>query len=248
MPLDPQKRNAVAALIEEGMAQVQQGETFAKAAQDPLDQDFEGLDEARASSDAAHEEDQDDSDGADNTDAADADDEDEADGDDDDSDDDEDDADDAPGEGRLSKADGDWVDAMPLLEAIDRKYDLILERLGGMNLLYEEVQGIKGQVGTLAKAVQSSAQGTLTLAKAIAPHADAPLPPKSKRVAVPTAIMSKADADESPAVFFAKAEQALTAGRIGVSDLALLNGTVNTRGLAGARAALPQLFALVEAK
>lgn len=236
------QRDAVAELLEEGMAQVARGETFAKAAQDPLDSDFEGLDDARQASDAAHDEDDQDAAGQ-GQDGDDADLDDGEDGNEGEQDDDEDE--DGEGAPAFAKAEsGGFVDAMPLLQELDRK----LERLEALGLLFEEVQTIKGQVTTLAKAVQATAQGTLTLAKAVAPHVDAPLPPRSQqaRVTVPTTTTVQPTGTTDAGTVFAKAEQAAADGRISAGDMALMNGVINSRGVAGAREALPQLFSIIE--
>ncbi|WP_241900035.1 hypothetical protein [Deinococcus sp. UR1] len=232
------------------MAQVQQSEAFAKAAQDPLDEDFSDLDDARAQSDAANASNTPDDDQDDQADGTDPDGTDPDDDDEDDTDDDEDDTDpDGQGAGQFSKADGgDFVDAMPLLQAMDRKYDLILARMEGLLSLADDVNGLRGQIGTLAKAVQASAQGTMTIAKAIAPHADAPLPSKSRqaRTYAPTGVDLTPTGSTDPSALFAKAEKAAERGLITAGDVSLLNGVTNSRGVEGARAALPQLFSIIE--
>ena len=242
------QRSAVEQLIAEGMAQVQGGATLAKAAQDQLDKDFKPLTDAQAASDAAQDDDEDgikDSEQSDDQgDGA----KEDADTDDSEQGDDQGDTesdDDDQGEGEVAKADGDFIDAMPLLEALDQKLGVITDRLGGVGLLFDEVNALKGVVGKMAKAIEDQASGTLLIAKAVSPHLDAPLPPKSK-VRVPTA--QAAPATITPSAFFAKAEQAMSAGKLGPSDISLLNAVVNSKGVDGARSALPQLTAIVEAQ
>lgn len=243
--MDPRQRNVVNELLAEGMAQVQQGEAFAKAAQDPLDEDFNDLDDARRDSDTAHDEND-----ASNPEpgSTDPDDDDEDTDPDDDEDDQGEDSDpDAQGD-QFSKADGDYIDAFPLLQALDQKYDLLLARMEGLLTISQDVNSLRSQVGTIAKAVQASAQGTMTLAKAIAPHVDGPMPSKSRqaRAYAPTSVDLNPAGTDDPNAVFAKAEKAAERGLITAGDVSLLNGVTNSRGVQGARAALPQLFSIIE--
>lgn len=241
-------RSPVEQLLAEGIAQVQQGELFAKAAADPLDQDFEPLDQAQQASDAAYQDDEDDHDDQGSDPDAD-DDEDGTDPDadpDDDGEDQDDDAGAQPG-GVVAKADGGFIDAMPLLRALDDKFDQILTRLDQFEGMQGEVSQLRGQVTTLAKSVQASTQGTLTIARAIAPHVDAPVMSKSQQAQaqrgarVPTSYTQAPDFAGSDDVY-AKAEKACDQGLMTVSDVSLLNGVINSRGIEGAREALPRIF------
>lgn len=224
------KQSAIEQLLAEGMAEIAEGETLAKAAQDQLDEDFKGLNATqKPAPDADDDDDQDDED----LDGPDSEHEDDEDQDDDDDDD---------GSPKMSKAAG-VIDAMPLLASIDDKFGEVKDLLAGVGFLVQKVNSLEAQVTTLAKSVQAQANGTLMIAKAVAPNLDAPVRPPSKRAVVPTAYTPTEMSKEQ---VIAKCEQAVELGKLDLDTSMLVMGMVNANGVDGAKAQLPRTFEILE--
>lgn len=232
-------RNAVDDLIAQGLAEIESGFTFAKAAQpeaerddDDLDGDFAALDKARAASEQATQQ------PAPGNQAAPApsdDDEDE-----DDLDDLDDDEDEEGGEGQggqMAKA----VNAWPLLQALDAKLELLpvlaqrVERLEAQNATLVE------QNATLAKAVQEGARGSHTMAKAVAAALGQPALPKSKlaRAQVPVSAQQASGLDRNTVM--SKAVAAVERGVLDVEAVATLEVLTNSVGVDAAVAQMPAI-------
>lgn len=228
-------RNAVDDLIAQGLAEIESGFTFAKAAQpdgerddDDLESDFAALDQARQASDQAKQQ------PAPGNQAAPApsplDDEDEED---DDLDDDEEDGED--GEGQMAKA----VNAWPLLQALDSKLELLPQLMQRVEKLESQNAALVEQNATLAKAVQDSARGSHTMAKAVAAALGQPALPKSKaaRAQVPVAAQQSGGLDRNTVM--SKAVAAAEAGRLDVETVATLEVLTNSVGVDAAVAQMP---------
>lgn len=228
-------RNPIEELLAEGMSAIEQSFTMAKAAQGEggegdLDDDLKGFDQAKDASDAA----QDEGEGEDGGDA---------DGHEGDSDwnggaGDEDGEDDKPA---FAKA-YEEVDALPLLQAID-------DKLSVLGSLSERLTTLEAQNATLAKAVQESARGNHSMAKAVAAALNTPLPAKSKtaaRTVVPTRVDTPAGADRNAVM--SKAVSAVEKGRLDVEAIATFEVLTNQRGVDAALALMPHVAAAIAAK
>lgn len=244
------KRNAIEELLAQGMQDIEQSFLMAKAAQPgspqdddedgDLDDDFKSFDQSRKASAAAE--------GA----QGDG-------GDDEDEDEDEDDEDgdsdwnggkpapDAQGDGAkpgkpgtFQKADSGFVDvdAGPLLQAID-------DKLGG---LLGRLETLEAQNATLAKAVQDSARGNLTIAKAVQGVMGQPMTPKSRQQARVPVAGTPAAGGQDRATVMSKAIQAVEANRLDVDSVAMLEELTNRHGVDAALAALPQVAQIINSQ
>lgn len=244
-------KNEVERLLAEGLAQLEASGTLAKAAQggnNPLDSDFDELDDAKSESDEHQDDDQDgktgDGDDSDDDSDDDSGDDDSEDDSDDDSDDDTDDSEPAqpkPG-GVVAKA----VDAMPLLEAIESRLG---EIVAANDALRGENAELRTQLGVIAKAVTGLSDGTQMIAKAVSGRMDTPMKPRhlqGQKVNVPTGTVTTTSLGMTAAEVFSKAEQAVEAGKLGTFQLSLLNGMVNQHGVDGALAQMPEVYAVLK--
>ncbi len=247
------KKTAVEALLDQSMQALEAAmagelDTLAKADRGNLDEDFKEFDQARQASDNANE--------AAGEDGMGGPDEDDQDGTPDDGEDDEtpDDEDTTPESGApddedtqegaggqkpgarpvFGKADqgGEgFVDAAPVLEALDGRLDRLeglLTRVVEDNAQLRQQNGaLTQQNAVLAKAMQAVGRGTAQLMRVATGNLEQPALPKSKRVVVPT---QTAPTTVSRDAVLAKAEQFHRDGKLGLHDVSHIEYLVQGPG------------------
>jgi hypothetical protein len=249
------RKNAVEELIAEGVASIEESFRMAKAAQPDgeqpkdegdLDGDFKDFDESRKASDAAEqdEDEEETGEGEGDNDAnpqgqeGDG----ESEGDPDANSDDKPDRNGGkPGEGKMAKADGGYVevDATEILASIDASLTGMVERI---TKLESSNADLARSNATLAKALQATASGQMTMAKAMQTAMGQPLTPKTRAVvpireAQPAAQVS----GQNRKTVMAKALQACDEGRISIEDVGTLEILTNASGIDNALAQLPRV-------